>query len=400
MSGMNETNEMNAPPENRKRKKRRAFMIFGIIVTVGLVAGYFFRGYTRVHIKTDDAFVEGAIHIISPRVPGTITTVHVANNQRVRAGDILAELDQDIYFQKVEESEAAAQTVSQMLIGLEAMIQAQKSRVSAARAALDGARSTRAELAAMVQVREAEIRVRKAARDQALIDLKRAENLVSKEVISRDRFEKAKTGYDTAEASLDAALKLLQQAEAAVKVHRSSIQKARAALAAEEATLVKTEQAVKTQGERIKKQNAISEQARLYLSYTRISSPADGLVTRKSVEIGNQLKAGQPIMTVVSMKDAYVVANYKETRLHLIKPGQRVKLKLDAFPGKKFTGTVDSIMAGTGAAFSLFPPENASGNYVKVVQRIPVKIVFDDLEEAKPYLRIGMSVVPTILTRD
>jgi membrane fusion protein (multidrug efflux system) len=157
---------------------------------------------------------------------------------------------------------------------------------------------------------------------------------------------------------------------------------------------------VKTQGEKIKKHNAIFEQARLNLSYTRITSPADGLVTRKSVEIGNQLQAGQPIMSVVSMKNAYVVANYKETRLHLIQPGQRVRLKLDAYPGKKFTGRVDSIMAGTGSAFSLFPPENASGNYVKVVQRVPVKIVFDDLKEAEPYLRIGMSVVPTILTRD
>ena len=144
----------------------------------------------------------------------------------------------------------------------------------------------------------------------------------------------------------------------------------------------------------------MTEQVRLNLSYTNITSPADGLVTRKSVEIGNQLQTGQPIMSVVSMKNAYVVANYKETRLHLIKAGQNVRLRLDAYPDIKFTGKVDSIMAGTGAAFSLFPPENASGNYVKVVQRVPVKIVFDDLKKAEPYLRVGMSVVPTILTRD
>jgi membrane fusion protein (multidrug efflux system) len=400
MSGMNEINEIDGPPENRKGKKRRAFMIFGTIVIVGLAAGYFYRGYARAHLKTDDAFVEGAIHIIAPRVSGTVTSIYVTNNQRVHADDILAELDEDIYVQKLAETEAAAHAESQKLFELEAMIEAQKSRVSAARAVLERAKSSRAELAAMVQVREAEIRVRQAAMDQAGIDLKRAENLIAKEVISRDRFERAKTQHDTAQASLDAAVKLHQQAEVTAKAHRSTIHQTRAALAAEDAALVKATQALKTQGEKIKKQNAISEQARLNLSYTRITSPAEGLITRKSVEIGNQLQAGQPIMSVVSMKNAYVLANYKETRLHLIKPGQKVKLKLDAYPGKKFTGKVDSIMAGTGAAFSLLPPENASGNYVKVVQRVPVKIVFDDIKEAEPYLRVGMSVVPTILTKE
>jgi len=400
MSGMNEINEINGPPEHRKGKKRRAFMIFGTIVIVGLVAGYFYRGYARAHLKTDDAFVEGAIHIIAPRVPGTITSIYVTNNQRVHAGDILAELDEGIYVQKLAETEAAAHAESQKLVELEAMIEAQKSKVSAARAVLERAKSSRAELAAMVQVREAEIRVRQAAMDQAGIDLKRAENLIAKEVISRDRFERAKTQHDTAKASLDAAVKLHKHAEVTAKAHRSTIHQARAALAAEDAALVKATQALKTQGEKIKKQNAISEQARLNLSYTRITAPADGLITRKSVEIGNQLQTGQPIMSVVSMKNAYVLANYKETRLHLIQPGQKVKLKLDAYPGKKFTGMVDSIMAGTGAAFSLFPPENASGNYVKIVQRVPVKIVFDDIKEAEPYLRVGMSVVPTILTKD
>lgn len=400
MSGMNEINETESPAENRKGKKRRAFIIFGTVVTVGLVMGYLYRDYRQAHLKTDDAFVEGAIHIIAPRVPGSVTAVHVVNNQRVNTGELLAQLDPDIYEQKVAEAEAASMTESRKLAEYEAMIQAQESRVSAARAMLDRSRANKAELTAMVQVREAEIRVRQAAMDQALIDLKRAESLIAKEVISKDRFQRAKTNFDTAKASMDAAVKLHQQAEVAVKAHRSTIQEARASLAGEEAALVKAVQAVKTQGEKIKRQNALARQARLNLSYTRILSPAEGLVTRKSVEVGNQLQAGQPIMSVVSMKDAYVVANYKETRLHFIKPGQPVKLKLDAYPGKKFTGRVDSIMAGTGAAFSLFPPENASGNYVKVVQRVPVKIVFDDIEEAEPYLRVGMSVVPTILTRE
>lgn len=400
MSSMNEIDGTNGPTEGAKGKKRRAFIIFGTVVIFGLVAGYFFRGYRQAHLKTDDAFVEGAIHIIAPRVPGTVTQVHVVTNQRVHTGDSLAELDPDIHLQKVAASEAATHVESQKLIELEAAVEAQKSEVAAARATVQRVKANRTELTAMVQVREAEIRVKKAAMDQAEIDLKRAENLIAKEVISRDRFQRTQTQFDTAQASLDAAVRLRQQAEAVVKAHKSVIQQARASLAAEDASLVKALQAVKTQGEKIKKQNAMTEQVRLNLSYTSITSPADGLVTRKSVEIGNQLQTGQPIMSVVSMKDAYVVANYKETRLHLIKPGQNVRLRLDAYPDIKFTGKVDSIMAGTGAAFSLFPPENASGNYVKVVQRVPVKIVFDDLKEAEQYLRVGMSVVPTILTRD
>jgi len=120
-------------------------------------------------------------------------------------------------------------------------------------------------------------------------------------------------------------------------------------------------------------------------------------VTKKAVEVGNQVQAGQPLLAVVSLEDLYVVANYKETQLHAIRPGQRARLRVDALPGREFTGRVESIMAGTGAAFSLFPPENASGNYVKVVQRIPVKILLDPRQPGAELLRIGMSVVPTVL---
>jgi membrane fusion protein (multidrug efflux system) len=133
------------------------------------------------------------------------------------------------------------------------------------------------------------------------------------------------------------------------------------------------------------------------LSYTGITAPADGFVTRLSAEVGNTLQVGQPLMSLVNLAEAYVVANYKETRIGRFETGQKVKIKIDSYPGKIFKGTLNSIMAGTGSAFTLFPPENASGNYVKVVQRVPVKITFDDLDDVRPLLRIGMSVVPTIL---
>jgi membrane fusion protein (multidrug efflux system) len=178
------------------------------------------------------------------------------------------------------------------------------------------------------------------------------------------------------------------------------VAQAEAQLKVEEASLVRTKASLKTQNEQIARRQAQLDMAALRLAYTLVSAPADGFVTRMSAEVGNTVQAGQPLMSLVSLDDAFVVANYKETRLEHIVPGQKVTIRLDAYPGQKFTGRVESIMAGTGAAFTLFPPENASGNYVKVVQRVPVKIIFDDLEKVRPYLRVGLSVVPTILTED
>jgi membrane fusion protein (multidrug efflux system) len=160
-----------------------------------------------------------------------------------------------------------------------------------------------------------------------------------------------------------------------------------------------TEASRATQISTIKEKEAKKDAAQLNYSYTKIYAPVDGYVTKKSVEIGNQIQAGQPVMAVVPLNvgDIYITANYKETQLAKVKPGQKVEFKVDTYPGRKFTGKVDSIMSGTGAIFSLFPPENATGNYVKVVQRIPVKIVLDKDTDKDHILRIGMSVVPTII---
>jgi membrane fusion protein (multidrug efflux system) len=154
-----------------------------------------------------------------------------------------------------------------------------------------------------------------------------------------------------------------------------------------------------TQASAIKQREAALREAELKYGYTRIYAPVDGYVTKKSVEAGNQIDVAQPLMAVVprDVGDLHITANYKETQLEKIKPGQKVNFKVDAFPGKTFNGKVDSIMSGTGAVFSLFPPENATGNYVKVVQRIPVKIVLDKDTDSSHVLRIGMSVVPTII---
>lgn len=280
-------------------KKKKAFLIVGGVVAVGLLIGYFYNSYRTTHVKTDDAFIEGNIHTIAARVGGSVRIVAVVDNQRVGRGDLLIELDPADY----------------------------RSKAEAARANLELQRAT--------------LRFAEAER-------KRAKALFDQDVSSADRDDKASSNHEIALAQVRLAEEQLRQAE-------------------------------------------------LNLGYTRVTAPAAGYITRKSVQAGNQIKDGQPLMAVVDLDTLYVVANYKETEMERIRPGQTVRITVDAYPGKVFTGKVDSIMAGTGVSFSLFPAENATGNYVKVVQRIPVKIALDPGADKDRLLRVGMSVVPTVL---
>jgi membrane fusion protein (multidrug efflux system) len=258
----------------------------------------------------------------------------------------------------------------------------------------------REELASAVAVREADLRAKKVLLEQARIDLQRAESLVEKKVSPQDRLDKAKTSYESAQAAFESAQELVRQAQITLANHATAVLQARAAVEVEKAALAQTEAERRTHAEKVRGRGVQVELAQLNLGYTSVTSPADGYVTRKAVEPGNQVQAGQPLLAVVSLEGVHVVANYKETQLHSIRPGQRVELRVDALPGRGFSGRVESIMAGTGAAFSLFPPENASGNFVKVVQRIPVRIALDAGQPGLELLRVGMSVVPTILTED
>jgi len=286
---------------NAGKKKKLIIVLIAVLVLGGaFLAIYVINNFTR--IGTDDAYVTGRIHNIAPKIPGTIKAVHIEDNQSVKKGDVLVEIDPVDYELRANEARAA-------------------------------------------------VGVRKATFEQAERDKKRAEALYRDEVFSKEKYENASTAYNLAKAQL-------QAARAQLKI------------------------------------------ARRNLEYTKIYAPSDGYVTSKAVEEGNQVQPGQPLLAIVALDDIWVVANYKETQLKNVRPGQRVQIKVDTYPGKVFTGRVDSIMAGTGAAFSLFPPENALGNYVKVVQRIPVKIVFDKTTDKDQALRIGMSCVPTIITID
>ena len=325
------------------QKKKKAFMIVGVVVVIGLIAGYFYSGYRKTHVSTDDAFIDGNIHTIAAKIYGTVKKVSVNDNQPVKKGDLLVEIDPADYTARLSEASSAVGT--------------EKAKLAEAGTKIEAAKVN-------LELQRANLRL-------AELEKNRAEALYQKEVLPRDRYDRAMTGYEVAVAQVKAAEEQLRTAES------------------QKLTQVST----------IKQKEAAATLAELNYQYTKIYAPVDGYVTKKAAQIGNQIQPGQPLMAVVGLNDIWVTANFKETQMESIRPGQSVKIKVDSYPGKVFRGKVDSIMAGTGVTFSLFPAENATGNYVKVVQRIPVKIVLEEGTDKDHILRIGMSVVPTVIAK-
>ena len=359
------------PQPTSRSGKKTAIIVLTVIVILGVIIAHFYTEYKAKHITTDDAFIDGNVHTIASKVPGTIKNIYVKSNQFVKKGDILAELDPADYEAKLNEASS--------------VVGAEKAKLTEVETRTDVAKNKLSELSAALGAAEANLELQEANLKQAENDSKRAENLYKKESISKDRYEKMMTAYTVALAQVKAAKEGVKKVEKELDTQRTVVKQAEASITAQ-ISIIKEKEA---------KQNA----AQLNYGYTIIFAPADGYITKKSVELGNQIQPGQPLMAVVSLENLYVTANYKETQLAKVKIGQKVKIKADTYPKKTFTGKVDSIMAGTGAVFSLFPPENATGNYVKVVQRIPIKIVLDKDTDPKHVLRIGMSVVPTILVK-
>ena len=368
---MEETKIEEVKPNNNKKKKV-GFIVLGIVILMGLLTLFFYLRYKATHITTDDAFVDGHIHTIASKVKGTVKNIYVKDNQPVKKGDLLLEIDPADYGVKVDEALSGVSTEKAKLAEVEARIVVTKTQISELSAGIEAARAN-------LELQEADLR-------QAENDSRRAENLYKKESISKDRYEKMITAYTVALARVKAAKEQLRQSEKALETQKAIVRQTAALRDAQLSA--------------IREKEAKLSAAKLNYGYTKILSPSDGYVTRKSVETGNQIESNQPFMAVVSLDDIWVNANYKETQLEKVKPGHRVSFKVDTYPGKKFNGKVESIMSGTGAVFSLFPPENATGNYVKVVQRIPVKIVLDKDTDPAHVLRIGMSVVPTIIIKE
>ena len=433
-------------PRKRPVYKRPAFLI-GAVVLLLIVAivGLRYWLYARSHESTDDAFIDGHIVQISPKASGYISKVYVKDNQNVNAGDLIAEIDPRDYEAKVAQAKAAlnagiaqhkqAQTqVTLTRVTGRANVQQAAAGVQQARSGVAGARAGAASersrtnqaaagirtASANVQQAQAQVAAALAEAARANADVQRYQTLYDKDEISRQRLDQAIAAARTANAQVDASKERVAAAEAQVNEARSSTsaaaqnaQRAQTQISGAQAQVneavgklaqantapqqVEVSQAqAASAGANLEQLQAALDQAELELSYTKIFAPESGRIARKAIEVGTLVQVGQPLMAIVP-GEVWVTANFKESQIGNIRPGESVEINIDAYPDKVFKGHVDSIQPGTGARFSLIPPENATGSYVKVVQRVPVKIVFEPNEiDPQHVLAPGMSVVPEV----
>jgi membrane fusion protein (multidrug efflux system) len=392
-------------PEGLPVNRKKRILILAAAAIAVLVLGYAL--YVRGKVSTDDAFVDGRIHPITPRVAGYVNEAPVEDNQLVAAGDVLAVLDPTDYEVALAQARADLAAAESQLAAQELGVPLQRSQTSSkVTSAMAQLESEQRSLEQATKERDAAIQDAaqiEAQLDQDKLDWGRISVLRHKDAVSQsdlDTIENKRRAHEAqlraSRAKAEGAGRRLESILADIKRLRSEIVLAQTG---EEQAVIQSKEASAQQAKAELARQKV-RQAELNLSYTRIVSPVAGHVTKKQIESGRLVAAGQALMTVVPLeaRELWVTANFKETQLKDVRPGQKAAIEVDTYPGHPITGTVESIMAGTGSVFSLFPSENASGNYVKIVQRIPVKIVFDKANGELPLLRLGMSVVPTIHT--
>ncbi|MFZ0245468.1 HlyD family secretion protein [Candidatus Binatus sp.] len=332
---------------------RRVLLVVAIIVAAAAaIPGFHYYRYIESHVSTDDAYVDGTVALVSSRVAGTVANLYVEDNWTVKEGQLLLTLDSRDFDVRVEQAQAQLERARQSVDELYAVVDAARSGVA-------------------LTVSEFK---------QAQIDFMRAKSLKEQGVVSIEQYDQANTALRVAMADEALAKHQLTQAQAALgsqsdghsRYARPVVQQAEAAL----------------------------EAAKLDLDYTKLTAPFAGIVTHKTAHVGNRVQIGEPLLAIVPLGKLYLTANFKETQLTDVRVGQKAEIVADIYPDYTYRGHVDSISMGTGAAFSLLPPENATGNWVKVVQRVPVKIVIDGPEPQDKPLRLGLSVEVTIDLND
>ena len=356
-------------PEEPAANGSRAMLALkiGTPILLLLAAGMWF--YSRNRVSTDDAQVDGHLVPVSCRVYGTVEKVLVEDNQAVKAGDPLVAVDPHDIQTRLDQAKAA-------LAQARAQLEGAKADVERARVAYQQAQSSDLETA------KANLDAKKASLDKARMDLQRMKPLAEREEISALQFDGIRTQAEVADGDWRSAQQRLGSLQQEANIRKVAVGAAEARLASAQAQV---EQARATQ-----------EGFDLQLGYTNILAPVDGVVTRKFVEAGQTIQPGQGLLTLIPLHNTWVTANFKETQLARMKPGQEVEVKVD-MNGAVLKGHVDSIAGSTGSRMSLLPPENAVGNFVKVVQRIPVKIRIDEEEAKKVILRPGMNVEATVI---
>lgn len=423
---------MNGIANGRRR------IIIGAAAVVGL-AGLLFGGWAwwhaRSQVSTDDAYVEGAVTVISSKVAGNIAEMLVRDNQAVKAGDTLLRVDPRDYRAKRDQAAAAVKVAEAALQAMRSELPMTRGVTAAqgdeARGALEGARAAEAASQSAVEEAQAQIEAKRAAASAAEADVagaratavqaarekERQRKLVEQGLVALRDFDQAEAAEGTARASLEALERRkiqvereVQQVEAALGSRRLGVQQARQRVAELRGALARAEsqrhQVPMKEAEVTRAEASLAQAkadlayAELQLQYTEVRAPVDGVVSKRTVELGQVAQMGQPLLAIVPLHDVWVIANFKETQLGRIRPGMTAEVHVDSFSDRSFKGTVDSLAAGTGARFSLLPPENATGNWVKVVQRLPVKIRLDPGQFSNPdTLRAGMSAVVTVRLR-
>ncbi len=341
---------MPPPPKQKRKRKLLVIGVVGLVVLVGVVIYYIH--FIAPYESTDDAFIDGYVTFVSPRVPGQVARLMVTDNQQVNEGEVLVELDPRDYETSLSKAKADLATANSQSNESQAQVKVSEAKVAQAQAAVTAA---------------------EAENQRAEDDLKRYESVESR-AVSKSAFDLAQAQARSAKANLEAARSQINAAVSEVALSEAAVETAEAAVQQAEAKV---------------------QQAELNLSYTKIIAPVAARVTARTVDAGNYVQPGQALLALVPT-NVWVTANFKETQLTYMRPGDPVELHVDAYPNQKFKAKVDSLQAGTGARFSLLPPENAVGNYVKVVQRVPVKIVFDETMPTNLDIAPGMSVEPKV----
>ena len=423
---------MNGFPDERRRIIIIAAAVVGL---AGLLFGGWLWWQARTQVSTDDAYVEGAVTVISSKVSGNIAELHVKDNQAIKAGDLLVRVDPRDYRAKRDQAVAAVAVAEAVLLTLRSELPMTRGVTAAqgdeARGALEGARHAEAASESAVAEAQAQLEAKRAAASaaesdvagaratavQAVREKARQRQLVAQGLVAQRDYDQAEAAEGSARAALEALERRkiqvereVQQVEAALASRRLGVQQAKQRVAELRGSLARAEsqrhQVPMKEADVVRAEAAVTQAradlsyAELQLQYTEVRAPVDGVVSKRTVELGQVAQMGQPLLAIVPLHDVWVIANFKETQLERIRPGMTAEVRVDSFSDRSFRGTVDSLAAGTGARFSLLPPENATGNWVKVVQRLPVKIRLDPGQFGNPdTLRAGMSAIVTVKLR-
>jgi membrane fusion protein (multidrug efflux system) len=427
-------------------KKAITWTVAGVLLVGGALGGYHYWSESRRAVSTDDAYVEADVTAIASEVPGRITAVHVKDNQAVKKGELLVSVEPDDYRSRLDQAQRALRAAEQKALAAradyelirvqaESAVSEEHSGVQVSQAAVETARSNveqerqrhlqaqavkRTNLAGLRRL-HSEVEVAEAERGRLENDARRYRALYAKDEVSRQQLEQVETSLRQAQARVQSAQRQVQAGFGEVAQAQASIGQAAEAVRTRQAQVLEAEskvdqarsklasaqsapQKVAAALAQVKVAQAEVERAQVEVTVARreveraqIRAPRDGVVSKRSAQIGAYVQKGSPLLSLVAHQEVWVQANYKETQMERFRPGLKAELVVDTYPGKVFHGHLESMQAGTGSRFSMLPAENASGSFVKVVQRIPVKIVLDDQPSRETPLVPGMSVVSRVL---